>query len=71
MRTLSFNQYREKYMLTFYKRLNKKKILYKDEECGKFEAFATLYARHAKGNSEKEIELVLSGMSADFSIANK
>jgi len=70
-RILSFDQYRDKYLFTFYQQTARKKILYKGVKVDKFEAFSTLYDRYLKGNSIKEIDLVLSGMSHDFTIIPK
>lgn len=68
MGTMSFNDYKRRFMSYFYEHTTGKQVIYKGEPCAKFEAFATLYSRYAKGNSVKEIDLVLDGMSNDFSI---
>jgi hypothetical protein len=69
--TLTFNQYREKFQLQFYKRTIGKSFIYNGDIVHKFEVFATLYNRHKNGNSVKEIELLLSGMSQDFTMVPK
>jgi hypothetical protein len=70
-RILSFDQYRNKHLLEFYRQTTRKQVLYKGVKVYKFEAFSTLYDRYLKGNSIKEIDLVLSGMSHDFTIIPK
>ncbi|MFA5299919.1 MAG: hypothetical protein WC389_17170 [Lutibacter sp.] len=70
-RILSFDQYRNKYLLTFYRQTARKHFLYKGVKVDKFEVFSTLYNRYLKGNSIKEIDLVISGMSHDFTLVSK
>jgi hypothetical protein len=70
-RILSFDQYRNKHLLEFYRQTARKQVLYKGVKVDKFEAFSTLYDRYLKGNSIREIDLVISGMSRDFTLVRK
>ena len=68
---LTFNEYRSRYMLGFYRKTNGKEIYFKGQKVDKFEAFAELYDRYLKGNSEREILVIVEGVSEDFKIHKK
>ena len=68
---LSFSQFRNRHMFKFYEQTRGKSIMFKGNPVAKFEAFAEIYNRYKQGNSEKEISLIVSGMSVDFTVLNK
>jgi hypothetical protein len=71
MGQLSFNQYRDRYMMEFYHKTKGKKFIYEGVEIAKYQVFATIFARYRAGNSEVEIILVRDGKDNNFLLVIK